>query len=73
MFYNLHNIFEMDLFHMLVVSAFSLRLLKGEQDSTHIFELEEWATVWKYKVKLGMAISFSLITYSLTNVKKEGA
>ena len=52
MFYNLHNIFEMNLFQMLVVSAFKLRLLKGEQDSTHIFELEEWAIVWKYKVNL---------------------
>ena len=58
MFYNLHNIFEMDLFQMLVVSAFKLRLLKGEQDSTHIFELEEWATVWKYKVNLAWLSRF---------------
>ena len=31
MFYTLRNVFEMDLFHMLVVSAFKLRLLKTEQ------------------------------------------
>ena len=50
MFYNLQNILEMDLFHMLVVSAFQLRLLKGEQISTHIFDHKE------FNVKLGMAI-----------------
>ena len=45
MFYASQSILEMDLFQMLVVSAFQLRLSKSEQISKSISEVEERVTV----------------------------
>ena len=47
MFYASQSILEMDLFQMLVVSAFQLRLSKSEQISKSISEVEERVTVWR--------------------------
>ena len=47
MFYPSQSILEMDLFQMLVVSAFQLRLSKSEQISKSISEVEERVTVWR--------------------------